>query len=51
MIRKIMILTLIILVGYIFYAQFLADSLEPFFKKNLGESTLYEVKVPKTIVE
>jgi Ca2+/H+ antiporter len=47
MVRKIMIVILMILVGYIFYAEFMADSLEPLFKKYSEKPLFYQVRVPK----
>jgi len=51
MIRRIMILALIILLGYIFYTEFMADSWEPFFKKYGKKQLFYQVSVPKIVVE
>ncbi len=51
MIRNIMILMLIILVGYIFYMEFIADSLEPVIKKYGEKPLFYQVRVPKLAVE
>ena len=51
MIRRIMILMLIVLVGYIFYTEFMADSLEPFFKKYVKKPLFYQVRVPKIVAE
>jgi hypothetical protein len=51
MIRKIMILALIILVGYIFYAEFMADTLEPFFSKYGKKPLVFQVREPKIAIE
>ena len=51
MIRRIMILMLIILVGYIFYEEFMADSLEPFVKKVGEKKIFYQVRIPKIAIE
>ncbi|HNW38965.1 MAG TPA: hypothetical protein PL125_05140 [Candidatus Omnitrophota bacterium] len=45
-----MILLIIILVGYIFYAEFMADSCEPFFKK-FGSQQTYQIGTSKIPLE
>jgi len=44
MIKKIIILGLIIFVAVVFYKKFVADSVEPFFRKNSGKIDLLGVK-------
>lgn len=51
MIRRLMILILIILVGYIFYAEFIADSLEPFLRKYWGKPIFNQMSIPRLAVE
>jgi predicted nicotinamide N-methyase len=51
MIRNLMILVLIILLGYIFYSEFMADSLEPFFKRYAEKPVFYQVRDPKIAAE
>ena len=46
-----MIISLAALLAYIFYAEFMADSLEPFFKKYVAKPLFYQVRVPKVIAE
>jgi hypothetical protein len=38
---------LIGLLGYIFYAEFIADSVEPLFKKYEGKPLFYQGEIPK----
>jgi hypothetical protein len=42
-----MIVALIVLLGYIFYAEFMADTLEPFFKKYSEKPLFYQIREPK----
>ena len=49
MIRKLMILILIVLLAYIFYSEFMADSLEPFFKKYGEKPLFYQIRIPKEV--
>jgi hypothetical protein len=51
MVRRIMILILILLIGYIFYEEFVADSFEPFLKKYGKKPLFYQVRVPKIASE
>jgi len=51
MIRRLIIIALIALLAYIFYAEFMADSLEPFYKKYIGKPLFYQVRVPKVAAE
>ena len=51
MIRNLMIIALIILLGYIFYSEFIADSLEPFFKRYAEKPVFYQVREPKIAAE
>ncbi|MFH0738581.1 MAG: hypothetical protein V2A59_01810 [Candidatus Omnitrophota bacterium] len=44
MIKKIIILGLVILVAFIFYKKFMADTLEPFFRKHSGNVDLLGIK-------
>ncbi len=44
MIRKIIISGLIILAVLVFYKIFMADTLEPFFKKHSGKVDLLQLK-------
>jgi len=44
-----MIFTLIALLAYIFYAEFMADTVEPFFKKLTSKEELYQKKIPKSL--
>ena len=49
MIRKIIILGLFLLAGYLFYEKFMADTLEPFFariERNKGKIDLFQQKIP-----
>jgi hypothetical protein len=46
MIRKIIILWLIALAAFIFYKKFMADSLEPFFRRHSGNVDLLLIKTP-----
>jgi len=46
-----MIITLIVLLGYIFYAEFMADTLEPFFKKLTSKEELYQKKIPNSLAD
>jgi len=46
-----MILVLIALVAYIFYSEFVADSLEPFLKRYTEKPLFYQVRVPKIASE
>jgi|WetSurMetagenome_2_1015567.scaffolds.fasta_scaffold736011_1 hypothetical protein len=46
-----MILALIVLLGYIFYAEFMADTLEPFFKKYSEKPLFYQIREPKIATE
>ena len=46
MIRKIIILGLIVLAAFIFYKKFMADTMEPFFKKHSGKVDLLQIKTP-----
>ena len=49
MIRRLMIVTLIGLLAYIFYAEFMADSMDPFFKKITTKNVLSQKIIPKTL--
>jgi len=51
MVRRIMILMIIILAGYIFYEEFVADSVEPIFKKYKENQLLFQPKIPKIAYE
>ncbi|MCX5694923.1 MAG: hypothetical protein NT014_07405 [Candidatus Omnitrophica bacterium] len=51
MARRLMIATLIALLAYIFYAEFVADSLEPFFKKYTEKPLFYQVRSSKFVAE
>ncbi|GEM_PF-3110175 len=51
MFRKLLLLILIALVGYIFYEEFVADSFEPFLKKYGKKQLFYQVRVPKVASE
>ncbi len=51
MIRNLMILALIMLLGYIFYSEFIADSLEPFFKRYAEKPVFYQVRDPKIAMD
>ncbi|MDD5130169.1 MAG: hypothetical protein PHS66_03860 [Candidatus Omnitrophica bacterium] len=51
MIRRLIIVTLIVLLVYIFYAELMADSVEPFYKKYIGKPLFYQVRIPKVAVE
>jgi len=46
MLRRIIIGSLILLAAYIFYENFMADTLEPFFKKHKGNVDFFQRKVP-----
>ena len=46
MIRKIIILGLIVLAAFIFYKKFMADSLEPFFRRHRGNVDFFQQKTP-----
>lgn len=46
MIKKIIILGLILIGAYFFYKKFMADTLEPFFKRHGGNVDFLQQKVP-----
>jgi hypothetical protein len=51
MFRKLILLILIALIGYIFYEEFVADSLEPVLKGVAEKPVFYQVRVPKVASE
>ena len=48
MIRNLMIIILIALLAYIFYEEFVADSLEPFLNKYGEKPLFYQVRDPQS---
>lgn len=51
MIKKIIIFGLIVSAAVIFYKKFMADTLEPFFRKKKGNVDFMQQKVPDYKVE
>ena len=46
-----MLIILIALIGYIFYAEFVADSFEPLLNKYGKKPLFYQVRIPKVASE
>lgn len=45
MVKKLILLALIVLAGYWFYNKFLADTMEPFFKKHMNNVDFFGTEV------
>lgn len=45
MLKKIIIIALVIIGAYFFYKKFMADTMEPFFKKHAGNVDLMQQKI------
>jgi len=46
MTKKILLLILAIIAAYMFYKKFMADTMEPFFKKYMNNVDFFQVSTP-----